>query len=66
MPFGASSQSYRGNSKLCGSVRTLLYADRETYVNGLDDILDFMVGRLMDLLGVEHDLATRWDPSTAH
>ncbi|MAB84004.1 MAG: aromatic acid decarboxylase [Phycisphaerae bacterium] len=32
----------------------------------VDDILDFMVGRLMDLLGVEHDLATRWDPSTAH
>jgi 4-hydroxy-3-polyprenylbenzoate decarboxylase len=31
----------------------------------IDDLLDFMAGRLMDLLGVEHDLATRWESSPA-
>jgi len=29
----------------------------------IDDLLDFMAGRLMDLLGIEHDLATRWESS---
>ncbi len=27
----------------------------------VDDILDFMVGRVLDLLDVEHDLSTRWE-----
>lgn len=27
----------------------------------LDDILDFMAGRVLDLLGVEHQLSTRWE-----
>lgn len=31
----------------------------------IDDLLDFMSGRLMDLLGIEHDLATRWESSPA-
>ena len=29
----------------------------------LEEIVDFMVGKLLDLLKIEHDLATRWDPS---
>lgn len=28
------------------------------------DLVDFVVGRLCDLLGVPHTLKTRWDPST--
>lgn len=28
----------------------------------IDDLLDFMVGRLMDLVGVPHDLPIRWKP----
>ena len=27
----------------------------------LDDIVDFMAGKLLDLLEVPHDLATRWE-----
>jgi 4-hydroxy-3-polyprenylbenzoate decarboxylase len=27
----------------------------------LDDIVDFMVGKLLDLVGVRHGLAVRWD-----
>jgi 4-hydroxy-3-polyprenylbenzoate decarboxylase len=27
----------------------------------IDDIIDFMVGKLLDLVGVEHTLSTRWD-----
>ena len=27
----------------------------------VQDILDFMVGRVLDLLEVEHDLSTRWE-----
>lgn len=27
----------------------------------IDDLVDFMAGRLVDLLGVEHELSTRWD-----
>ncbi len=29
----------------------------------IDDLVDFVVGRLCDLLGVEHALDTRWDPN---
>ena len=32
------------------------------YLNpeSIDDLVDFMVGKLLDLLEIEHDLATRW------
>ena len=30
--------------------------------NGLGDIVDFVAGKLMDLLGVPHGLDTRWEP----
>jgi 4-hydroxy-3-polyprenylbenzoate decarboxylase len=29
---------------------------------GIDDIVDFMVGKLIDLMHVEHELPVRWDP----
>jgi 4-hydroxy-3-polyprenylbenzoate decarboxylase len=29
----------------------------------VEDLVDFVVGRLCDLLGVPHALRTRWDPS---
>lgn len=29
---------------------------------GIDDIVDFMVGKLVDLMHVEHELSVRWDP----
>lgn len=28
----------------------------------VEDLVDFVVGRVLDLLGLEHDLRTRWDP----
>jgi len=28
----------------------------------IDDLVDFVVGRVLDLLGVRHELNTRWDP----
>jgi len=28
---------------------------------GVDDLVDFMVGKVLDLLGIEHGLETRWD-----
>ena len=31
--------------------------------DSLEEIVDFMAGKLLDLLKIEHDLATRWDPS---
>lgn len=31
----------------------------------IDDLVDFMAGRLLDLLGVEHDLDIRWDETLA-
>jgi 4-hydroxy-3-polyprenylbenzoate decarboxylase len=33
--------------------------------NRVEDLVDFVVGRCLDLLGVEHDLAIRWDKSYA-
>lgn len=30
----------------------------------LDEIVDFMAGKLLDLVGVEHDLKTRWGAET--
>jgi 4-hydroxy-3-polyprenylbenzoate decarboxylase len=32
------------------------------YMNprSIEDLVDFMAGRLLDLVGVEHDLAVRW------
>lgn len=34
------------------------------YMNpkSVDDIVDFVVGRVLDLLGLPHDLRTRWNP----
>ena len=29
---------------------------------GVDDLVDFVVGKVLDLVGVAHDLNTRWDP----
>lgn len=29
---------------------------------GVEDLVDFMVGKVLDLLGVRHDLDTRWKP----
>jgi 4-hydroxy-3-polyprenylbenzoate decarboxylase len=36
------------------------------YLNpgGVGDIVDFVAGKLMDLLGVPHGLETRWDPKS--
>jgi 4-hydroxy-3-polyprenylbenzoate decarboxylase len=31
----------------------------------VDDLVDFVVGRVLDLLDVAHDLNTRWDPGAA-
>jgi flavin prenyltransferase len=32
--------------------------------NGVGDIVDFVAGKLMDLLGVPHAMETRWDPKS--
>ena len=34
------------------------------YLNprSIDDLVDFVVGRVLDLLGLPHDLRTRWSP----
>jgi len=32
--------------------------------NSVGDIVDFVAGKLMDLLSVPHGLETRWDPKT--
>ena len=34
------------------------------YMNpkNIDDLVDFMVGKLIDAVGIHHDLPTRWDP----
>jgi 4-hydroxy-3-polyprenylbenzoate decarboxylase len=31
----------------------------------IEDLVDFMAGKVLDLLGVEHDLKTRWEESGA-
>jgi flavin prenyltransferase len=31
----------------------------------IDDLVDFVVGRVLDLLGLPHELRTRWDPGTS-
>lgn len=38
------------------------------YMNptSLNDIADFVAGKLMDLVGVKHQLDTRWDPQRSH
>ena len=34
------------------------------YLNpsSIEDLVDFVVGKVLDLVGVEHDLNTRWKP----
>lgn len=32
----------------------------------IDDLVDFVVGRLLDVLGIGHDLPVRWDQSQAN
>jgi 4-hydroxy-3-polyprenylbenzoate decarboxylase len=31
----------------------------------LDDVVDFMAGKLLDLIGVPHELNTRWEPTNS-
>ncbi len=31
----------------------------------VEDMVDFIVGKVLDMLGVEHDIYRRWDPRTA-
>jgi 4-hydroxy-3-polyprenylbenzoate decarboxylase len=31
----------------------------------IDELVDFVVGRVLDLLGLPHELKTRWDPQAA-
>lgn len=31
----------------------------------IDDLVEFVVGRVLDLLGLPHELRTRWDPAAA-
>ena len=72
-PNGAGGAS---GAKLCASVRTLLYSSRETYVNGLDDILEGPVLTMeeefnrigqkpyVDWRGVTHALSSLWAYAT--
>jgi flavin prenyltransferase len=34
--------------------------------NSLDDLIDFMAGKILDLLLLPHDLNTRWKPAPMH
>jgi len=34
--------------------------------DGVEDLIDFMAGKMLDLLGVGHDLATRWGETRTH
>jgi 4-hydroxy-3-polyprenylbenzoate decarboxylase len=31
----------------------------------IEDLVDFVVGKVLDHLGVEHDLRTRWEDQTS-
>ena len=56
------------NYKLCSDAGVILApANPGFYLNPttVGEIADFVAGKLLDLLGVKHDLATRWDPNTA-
>ena len=37
-----------------------------THPDTLDDVIDFVAGRVLDLLGVEHDLLRRWRELSVH
>jgi hypothetical protein len=64
------ARAMRGGAKMCGTVHTLRYANRQTYVNGLDDILaDPVLSmreecerplKFTDWRGVTHSLPELW------
>ena len=42
-------------------IRVMIIDDHEVVRRGIAEIVDFVVGKVLDLLKVEHDLKTRWE-----
>jgi len=51
--------------RLCLAGATICSPNPGFYMEpqSVGDVVDFVVAKVLDLLGVEHDLDTRWDPS---
>lgn len=64
-PIGLAEIDAMRQATLCGAIVTPLSPGLYLGPRSIDDLIDFMAGRILDLLGVPHDLAIRWEQALA-
>lgn len=64
-PIGLSEIDAMRQVTLCGAIVTPLSPGLYLGPKTIGDLVDFMAGRILDLLGIEHDLAIRWEQTLA-
>jgi 4-hydroxy-3-polyprenylbenzoate decarboxylase len=64
-PIGLVEIDAMRQATLCGAIVTPLSPGLYLGPRSIDDLIDFMAGRILDLLGVPHDLAIRWEQALA-
>jgi len=64
-PIGLAEIESMRLATLSGAIVTPLSPGLYLSPRTIDDLVDFMAGRILDLLGVPHDLAIRWDEALA-
>jgi len=64
-PIGLAEIESMRLATLSGAIVTPLSPGLYLSQRTIDDLVDFMAGRILDLLGVPHDLAIRWDEALA-
>jgi 4-hydroxy-3-polyprenylbenzoate decarboxylase len=64
-PIGLTEIEAMRLATLSGAIVTPLSPGFYLGPRSIEDLVDFMAGRILDLLGVSHDLAIRWDEALA-
>ena len=64
-PIGLAEIDAMRQATLCGAIITPLSPGLYLGPRTIADLVDFMAGRILDLLGIRHDLAIRWEQALA-
>ncbi len=64
-PIGLAEIDAMRQATLCGAIITPLSPGLYLGPRTIADLVDFMAGRILDLLGIKHDLAIRWEEALA-
>ncbi len=64
-PIGLAEIDAMRQATLCGAVVAPLSPGLYLGPRSIEDLIDFMAGRILDLLNVPHDLSIRWEQTLA-